>query len=136
MLGGAILGVNRSLIGSVGKESGSIMASIINHLSGLIFSILLVIVTLDFNSFSKMKDIPYYGYLGGCIGACFVIITSFVIPRIGVLKTSIFFISGQIICGTTIDYFTGKIDSGSKAMIGISLIIVGISLSFLKKRKS
>ena len=29
MLGGAILGVNRSLIGSVGKESGSIMASII-----------------------------------------------------------------------------------------------------------
>ncbi len=86
-LAGMLLGVNRSLLGTIGNSLGPKRASLVNHASGFIFILVLMILMGESLNVSSMPNIPLEAYLGGVIGAGFVIITSFVIPKIGVLKT-------------------------------------------------
>lgn len=135
IIGGAALGVNRSLLGIIGKSDGAVQASIVNHISGVLFLILTLLLLQEGISLDDLKAAPLYSHLGGVIGALFVAITSYVIPKIGVLKTSIFLISGQITCGTLLDYFHGNLDSIPKSILGLFLIIMGISIGFIKDYK-
>ena len=81
-----------------------------------------------------MPNIPIEAYLGGVIGAGFVIITSFVIPKIGVLKTSMIFISGQMTCGVLIDFLIGNLKDLPSTLLGLFLILIGVSLNFYKTK--
>jgi transporter family-2 protein len=133
---GVSLGINRALIGKVGQELGAINASIINHLSGALFLAVIILFQWDFSFIEPIADIPSYALLGGAIGAFFVIITSYVIPKIGVLKTSVLFIGGQLLSGSVIDYFLGKIENPLVSIIGLSLIFTGVLIGFFNKEHS
>lgn len=136
VLGGVSLGINRSLMGIVGKRLGSIESSVINHLSGAIFLILLVLAAPFAFDISILKSVPSFAYLGGIVGAFFVIIISFVIPRIGVLKTSILLISGQVLFSTIIDLVNGNLRSIPNAAIGVVLILSGVLIGFYNKKRA
>lgn len=130
---GISLGINRALIGKVGLELGPVRASIINHLSGAIFLAAIILIQWDFSFINHIKDVPLHGHFGGAIGAFFVIITSFVIPKIGVLKTSVLFIGGQLLSGSIIDYILGKIENPLVTIIGLGLIFTGVLIGFFNK---
>ena len=116
---GLSLGINRSILGKLGSESNPIQASVLNHLSGTIFLAVFLGLFFDFHFIHEFDKVPFHSYWGGAIGAVFIIITSFVIPRIGVLKTSIFFIGGQIVCGSFIDILMEKISNIPQAVLGM-----------------
>lgn len=136
ILGGVSLGINRSLMGIVGKRQGPIEASVINHLSGAIFLVFLVMLAPFSLDTAVFNTIPAFAYAGGVVGAFFVIIISFVLPKIGVLKTSILLISGQILCSTIIDLVSGNLSSITNAFIGVMLILAGVFLGFNKNKQS
>lgn len=129
-----LLGVNRSLLGTIGNSLGPKRASLVNHASGFIFILVLMILMGESLNVSSMPNIPIEAYLGGVIGAGFVIITSFVIPKIGVLKTSMIFISGQMTCGVLIDFLIGNLKDLSSTLLGLFLILIGVSLNFYKTK--
>ncbi len=129
-----LLGVNRSLLGTIGNSLGPKRASLVNHASGFIFILVLMILMGESLNLSSMPNIPIEAYLGGVIGAGFVIITSFVIPKIGVLKTSMIFISGQMTCGVLIDFLIGNLKDLSSTLLGLFLILIGVSLNFYKTK--
>ena len=129
-----LLGVNRSLLGTIGNSLGPKRASLVNHASGFIFILVLMILMGESLNVSSMPNIPIEAYLGGVIGAGFVIITSFVIPKIGVLKTSMIFISGQMTCGVLIDFLIGNLKDLSSTILGLFLILIGVSLNFYKTK--
>ncbi len=133
-LAGMLLGVNRSLLGTIGNSLGPKRASLVNHASGFIFILVLMILMGESLNVSSMPNIPIEAYLGGVIGAGFVIITSFVIPKIGVLKTSMIFISGQMTCGVLIDFLIGNLKDLSSTLLGLFLILIGVSLNFYKTK--
>lgn len=129
-----LLGVNRSLLGTIGNSLGPKRASLVNHASGFIFILVLMILMGESLNLSSMPNIPIEAYLGGVIGAGFVIITSFVIPKIGVLKTSMIFISGQMTCGVLIDFLIGNLKDLPSTLLGLFLILIGVSLNFYKTK--
>ncbi len=133
-LAGMLLGVNRSLLGTIGNSLGPKRASLVNHASGFIFIIILMLFMGESLNVSSMPNIPIEAYLGGVIGAGFVIITSFVIPKIGVLKTSMIFISGQMTCGVLIDFLIGNLKDLPSTLLGLFLILIGVSLNFYKTK--
>ena len=128
---GLSFGVNRSILGKLGSESNPIQASVLNHLSGTIFLAVFLGLFFDFHFIHEFDKVPFHSYWGGAIGAVFIIITSFVIPRIGVLKTSIFFIGGQIVCGSFIDILMEKISNIPQAVLGIVFIVLGLCFKLL-----
>lgn len=134
LIAGASLGINRAILGLIGKRLGSIEASVINHISGALFLVILMLALWLPLEFEGLLLAPYFSYLGGIVGAIFVIITSFVIPKIGVLKTSVLLISGQVICGTLIDFFEGTIKSIPTALLGVTLIIFGVLIGFYNQQ--
>ena len=131
---GMLLGVNRSLLGIIGHSFGAKRASVINHASGFIFILILMLLMGENLNFSTLSNPPIKAYLGGIIGAGFVIITSFVIPKIGVLKTSIIFISGQMTCGVLIDFLIGNLKDLTSTLLGLFLILLGVSFNFYKTK--
>ena len=135
---GLCLGINRSLLGRLGLRVGASAASAINHIGGAIF---LLPVMIGFISapirpvLSHLISIPWYAYMGGIIGAVFTMITSFLIPRLGVMKATVLFISGQVVCSALFDYAGHRLCSPSRAVIGVILIITGVVLSEYHKAK-
>jgi transporter family-2 protein len=135
ILAGVSLGINRVFLGKLGSGLGPANASVINHIGGAIFILIILLATGVIPHFNLFTTAPIYAYFGGIIGALFVALTSWLIPRAGVMKTSILLISGQMILGTILDYSLGKIDNPIIAIIGLSLIIAGVIFGEVSKRK-
>lgn len=137
-LAGLCLGINRSLLGRLGLRVGASAASAINHVGGAVF---LFPVVFGFISppvhavLGRLITIPWYAYMGGIIGAVFTMFTSFLIPRLGVMKATVLFISGQVVCSAFFDYLTHRLCSPLRAVIGVILIITGVVLSEYHKAK-
>ncbi|MFV8075493.1 DMT family transporter, partial [Enterobacter cloacae complex sp.6730661] len=49
------------------------------------------------------ENIPLMAFAGGVIGACFVMINSYILPLLGATLTTIFAISGQVLSSVVID---------------------------------
>ena len=129
---GVFLGINRVFLGKLGKYVSAYGASVINHIGGSLFLFPVVIFTSSLH-ISSLFSVPWYAYLGGVIGAFFTALTSFLIPRLGVMYSTVLFISGQIMSSVLFDYFLGSFRPSSKGIIGIFLIISGIIIGEYNK---
>ena len=135
LCGGISLGINRSLLGLLGQGIGASGASVVNHAGGAIFIFLVILVTnagenLSVDLFSVA---PLHAYCGGIIGALFVAIASWVIPRAGVMKATVLLVSGQMLLGTLIDLYLGRVSSITSALVGLALILGGVFIGEYRK---
>ncbi len=135
LAGGVSLGLNRSLLGMLGVSIGPAGASVVNHMGGAIFIFIVIIIT---NGGSELTSVllsraPLYAYCGGIIGALFVAIASWVIPKAGVMKATVLLVSGQMLMGTIIDLILGRVHSIPSALGGLALIIAGVVFGEYRK---
>lgn len=135
MLGGVSLGINRALLGRLGVGIGAAGASVVNHIGGAFFIFLALIMTGGRMDVGLLSEAPLHAYLGGIIGAMFVTITSWVIPRAGVMKTTVLLISGQMLLSTLLDFILGRLRSPVAALAGLSLVLIGVMVGEYRKRK-
>ncbi len=135
VLGGVSLGINRALLGRLGASLGPAYASVINHIGGAIFIFIILLISSNNFNTEFYTSAPTYAYIGGIIGALFVALTSWLIPKAGVVKTSILLISGQMLCSGGLDYFLGKIKNPTSVIIGLLLILGGVVIGELSKNK-
>lgn len=133
LLGGVSLGINRSLLGRLGIGVGAAGASVINHIGGALFVFLLLLLTGGRLDRGLFHEAPGYAYVGGVIGALFVMITSWLIPRAGVMKTTVLLISGQMLFGTILDFLLGRLSSFPVSLGGLGLILVGVLVGEYRK---
>lgn len=123
---GVLVGLSRILNARLGKEISPIGASVWNHLTG---TLIMGIIVLALRSKEiKLQSIPFYVYLGGVIGAIYVTISNFIIPKIGASKATVLMIAGQICLATLIDYLRNVLQNPLIAIFGIILIIVGVNI--------
>ncbi|MCD9032167.1 DMT family transporter [Luteimonas sp. Y-2-2-4F] len=135
---GACFGINRALLGRVGRRLGAPGASVVNHIGGALF-LLPLVALLPAGApqlFAAALRAPWYAFLGGAIGALFVMITSWVIPRIGVMKTTVLFVSGQMVTSTLIDLVQDRLQSPPRAAAGVALIVAGVVLGEVFKQRA
>ena len=132
LLNGGFIGLCRTLNGRLSQDRGPFTASFYNHLVGaLILTLVVVIIGLSSNTSSSEMSITnqhWTLYLGGVIGALYVVINSHIMTQIGALKATLLVISGQMLTGVMLGLGEQPWFSTLMQFVGVALIIVGIYL--------
>ncbi|QEL56205.1 DMT family transporter [Chromobacterium paludis] len=125
---GFCIAASRAINGKLAQSRGAMSASFWNHLGGFLFLSLLLIVGSA--PYRLPLQAPGLAWLGGAMGAWFVAINSMALPRLGVMKTTLLVITGQMISGVLIDHVSGaSAKSAPLQLVGIALILAGLYLS-------
>ncbi len=125
-------GVNGALRTSIGNP---ILASLISFLvgsTGIAIAFILVVLTGNqtFPSLEYFKQVQWWMWTGGLLGAFFVFVTIIAPPKIGYANLFCLAIAGQIILAILFDHFgafgnTVNVFNLYKA-IGVLLLIAGV----------
>ncbi len=130
--GGALpvqAGINARLAVVVG---GPIRASMISFAVGTIALVLLALVaTRGLVSTGRVDEVPWWGWLGGAVGAGYVASVVAAAPRLGALNLFAAVIFGQIVCSVLLDHYgvlyrEHQLSAGRVA--GVVLLGTGVAL--------
>ncbi|MDH4441261.1 MAG: DMT family transporter [Rhizobium sp.] len=128
LLGGAAVGMSRSINGRLAMDRGAFQASFFNHAIGFLL-LSLYVIAFHRVGLPLLGQTPAWALTGGLIGAVFVAISSYVFPRIGAARSGLLIIGGQMITGLMIDYFRGTAGFHVGQPAGVALILFGIYLT-------
>lgn len=111
----------------LGKRIGVLQSTLMNYLvaSSVMFIPLLLTGQIKKLTLLPLNAIPWWAFLGGCVGVMVVILSNIIIPRIPVIYTTLLTFLGQMIIGITMDIFITQAFSLGK-IIGVSLIGTGL----------
>jgi bacterial/archaeal transporter family-2 protein len=128
LAGGAAVGMSRSINGRLTMDRGAFTASAWNHWIGFLLLTVYVLL-LHRVGLPMLSAVPPVYFVGGVIGAFFVVISSYVFPRIGAARSGLLIIGGQMITGLLIDLTRGTTQFHPGQLAGVSLILAGIYLT-------
>ncbi|PID66354.1 MAG: hypothetical protein CR975_03330 [Gammaproteobacteria bacterium] len=83
----------------------NLWAAIISFFVGLVVLLVYALVTQQPVSLKKLIIVPPYVFIGGALGALFVLSIVIVFPKIGAVNAVIFTVAGQMLCSTVIDHY-------------------------------
>lgn len=82
--------------------------------------------------FAAARALPWYAWLGGVYGACFVVAAAWGVPRLGVAMTITLMVGGQLLLSLVLDHFGAlgvprqPLNLGRIA--GVGLVLAGVLL--------
>ena len=130
---GIIVAVQPSVNARLARFVGVLESSCISFAVGAV-ALFIVVLLVGRGNFRGVTGASWWELTGGLLGAFFVTMTIFVVPRIGTAAAMAAIIAGQLATGVLIDHFGlfgGRhipLDSGR--MIGIALLMTGGWLVF------
>jgi bacterial/archaeal transporter family-2 protein len=104
LLGGAAVGIQSPIAGAIGKRVGGTASSFIIHLSGAIFSGILLLLEGGKNIREWIK-LPWYMLGAGIFGLILYQTINVTMPRLGTTLMIALIIVGQLVVGIVIDQF-------------------------------
>jgi bacterial/archaeal transporter family-2 protein len=125
---GLLVGINRQVNGTLALHTSPLWASFVNHLVGFA-PLTLVVLVLDEYRQLGLFEAPWHAYLGGALGVLFVAGSSWVILRIGAVRTTLLLISGQMVSGVALDVVQSVPGSPWARLFGVALILAGMFLT-------
>jgi len=111
---------------------GPIRASVISFAVGTVVLVLLALVaTRGVVSTGRLGSVPWWGWLGGAVGAGYVASAVAAAPRLGALNLFAAVIFGQIVCSVVLDHYgvlyrEHSLNAGRLA--GVVLLAAGVAL--------
>ena len=127
-LGGALVGVSRSVNGRLALATSALTASFWNHLVGFLFLSLLALAWRGLMP-DHWPEAPATAWLGGTLGVVFVATGSWLVVRIGAAPTAMLVIAGQMISGVVLDMALGTSGAPLARIAGVALILAGVALA-------
>jgi len=129
LLAGFGVSVQGTINGGLGKNIGSIQAAFVSFLVGL-FSLSILLLFVGKGNISAIGTVPRWQLTGGLLGAFYVVVLAFSVPRIGIALSIVTVVVSQILASLMIDHF-GWFDSvqvaiNSQRLFGALLLIVGL----------
>ncbi len=94
--------INARLRVVLGSPTGSALVSFVVGI------MLILAVSIALGEVGRLRAVgagPWWAYLGGILGAVFVVVTLLAVPRIGVTTTFVAVILGQVVVAAFIDRF-------------------------------
>lgn len=88
---------------SVGNKP--VVPALISFSSALFFAVVATTVLRGNPVPQFSADVPWWGWLGGVMGVCFVLGNILLFPRLGALETVVLPILGQVVMGLLVDRF-------------------------------
>ena len=134
-----IAGIAVPILATINSAYGQTIGNV--HWASLTLCVVafITIMTVTFLSGVTMPDlavfktVPWWQYLGGCFFAVYVVLITYVAPKIGLGNAIIFVVVAQIFTAVTIDHF-GLLGAAVQALdwkraLGIVFLIIGIALA-------
>ncbi|WP_375599093.1 DMT family transporter [Devosia sp. Naph2] len=125
---GFLVGINRQVNGTLALHTSPLRASFVNHLVGFALLTLVALVLGEYRQLSAFVA-PWQAYLGGALGVLFVAGSSWLILRLGAVRTTLLLISGQMLSGVALDILQSVPGSPWARLVGVVLILAGMFLS-------
>jgi uncharacterized membrane protein YdcZ (DUF606 family) len=127
LLAGGFTILSMILNAQLGKRIGVLQSTLMNYLVASSVMFIPLFLTGQIKNFTLLpfSEIPWWAFLGGCVGVMVVILSNIIIPRIAVIYTTLLTFLGQMIIGITMDVFITHTFSIGK-IIGVSLIGTGL----------
>jgi bacterial/archaeal transporter family-2 protein len=104
LLGGVAVGIQSPIAGAIGKRVGGTASSFIIHLSGAIFSGILLVLEGGEN-IRDWHKLPWYMLSAGIFGLILYQTINVTMPRLGSTMMIALIIVGQLVVGIIIDHF-------------------------------
>jgi len=129
--------LNKSINMLLSNETGIFSSNFINHLTGLLGSIAIFFISLIFVPMNKvlLSGIPFYGFLGGVLGATFVILSNHTFSKTSAITSSILILAGQFLSSIIFDFIVLKHNIDIIKILGAALIIFAILLYSSEKNE-
>ena len=104
-LAGLLMAVQGSINGQVSKYIGALEGNFLMHLIGLaaIF-VLLFVVRIGDGDWSRLREIPWYGYCSGLINVVIIYGVMVSIARLGAAPATTAIIVGQVTTAALLDW--------------------------------
>lgn len=134
LAGGAMIAAQAPINARLRVILGSPLGGgLVSFLVGTVLLMGAVVVVRDGGAvLSGIGHGPWWAYLGGALGAFFVVATLLAAPRVGVTTTFVAVIAGQVIAASLIDRFgwlgQSPIPFTPERVIAIALLVVSMLL--------
>lgn len=104
-LAGLLMAVQGSINGQVSKYIGALEGNFLMHLIGLAaLFLLLFVVRIGDGDWSRLREIPWYGYGSGLINVVIIYGVMVSIARLGAAPATTAIIAGQVTTAALIDW--------------------------------
>ncbi|CDM67254.1 hypothetical protein CM240_0075 [Clostridium bornimense] len=136
-LSGVSIVVSRIINANLSTKIGMYQSTFYNFLTGLIFSIIILIFSNEVfsESISILNKIPLTAYLGGLVGVASISLSNFIAPKISAFYMALLVFVGQLFAGIVIDYFTmGELSIGK--ILGGIIVVIGLGYNLLIDKKA
>ena len=90
--------------GALGKQIGTIEAAFTSFMVGTI-ALLIVMLVMQKGDIMLIKKVPLWQLTGGLLGACYVLISVLLVPKIGIGSVLMVLIIAQLSTSAVIDHF-------------------------------
>lgn len=132
---GATVVLSRTVNAQLADKVGALQGSLINHLVGLLITIIIAIVVgkgMPIASTEANGFKPWI-YLGGVMGVVVVLLFNITVPRLPAFRLTILTFISQIFTGIILDLFVGNKYS-DKSFIGGIVIAAGIVINLISEQ--
>ena len=133
LLAGVTVLVSRLINGQQSKHTGLLGSTLINYLTGLIGSLILLTFTGSAPSFSQAMGGPAYIYLGGVMGGVIVLLSSFCVGKIPSFYMTLAFFVGQVFAGLLLDMALAQ-TFPVNSLIGGLFVLAGLTVNLTLDR--
>lgn len=126
ILGGVAVGFQTPMANAIGQRVGGVASSFIVHISGAVFSAILLLAQRD-EILKNLPKLSWWMYGAGIFGIIIVVVINYTIPRIGAAAAITLVIIGQLTAGMLVDQF-GLFGVEPRAVDSYRLLAVGFLL--------
>jgi transporter family-2 protein len=131
LVAGAMIAVQAPINARLRLTLGSPVGSaLVSFAVGLVLLAGVTVAVGDAGNLRAVGSGPWWAYLGGALGAVFVVVTLLAAPRIGVTATFVAVILGQVLAAALIDRF-GLIGQDAIALTWERVLAIGLLLASL-----
>ncbi len=95
-------GLNAELARHIHSNS---WAAVISFAVGLLVLLFYTVISQQPLSLKKLETVPSFLFIGGALGAMFVLSVVILFPKIGAVNIVIFTVMGQMLCSLVIDHY-------------------------------
>lgn len=121
---------NTVLLNNIGN---AVWVGVILFSIGLVYLLMLALITQAQLNFSSMFNAPIWSYMGGIVVASYVVLITFIVPKLGVSHAIFLILFGQILASILVDHFgwfsLAVHQINGKRMTGVCFMLVGIYLA-------
>ena len=130
-IAGAVLPLQAGINGQLARQVSSVFAAaFISFAIGGLALLLMTLSQRELPGFGALKELAWWQWSGGLLGAFFIATAAFAGPRVGALLFMVLVIAGQLAMAITLDHFgwagfrASPVTLGKVA--GLLLIMAGI----------